>query len=96
MARKKKDVDVSKFGDDMDTFIDDLSKLYGNKEKDKCDFFVSTGSTLLDYIIANQRDGGVPGGRIIEISGDESTGKTVIASHIAANTQNLRRCCCLL
>lgn len=49
--------------------------------------FISTGSTWLDYAIANQNDGGVPSGRIIEICGDEATGKSLLSYHIMANAQ---------
>lgn len=49
--------------------------------------FISTGSTLLDYIISNRRDGGVPVGKLTEISGEESSGKSLICAHIIKNTQ---------
>lgn len=34
--------------------------------------FISTGSTWLDYCIANRQNGGVPVGRITEICGNEA------------------------
>ena len=43
--------------------------------------WISTGSQLLDYILSNRRNGGVPEGRIIEISGPPSChaeGETVL------------------
>jgi recombination protein RecA len=49
--------------------------------------FVSTGSTVLDYAISNQRDGGVPVGRITELIGENQAGKTLLATHILASTQ---------
>lgn len=49
--------------------------------------WVSTGSTLLDYICSNRRDGGIPMGKIIEIIGQESSGKSLLCQHIAANVQ---------
>jgi len=49
--------------------------------------FISTGSTLLDYIIANRRGGGVPCGKITEIQGEEASGKSLVCAHIIANTQ---------
>lgn len=49
--------------------------------------FISTGSTLLDYIISNRRGGGVPCGKITEIQGEESSGKSLVCAHIIANTQ---------
>lgn len=49
--------------------------------------WLSTGSRLLDYIISNRRNGGVPEGRIIEIFGEPSTGKSHIALAIAKTCQ---------
>ena len=49
--------------------------------------FISTGSTLLDYIIANRCGGGVPAGKLTEIVGEEASGKSLICAHILANTQ---------
>ena len=49
--------------------------------------WVSTGSTLLDYICSNRREGGLPEGRIVEIFGPPSIGKSHIATQIARSTQ---------
>lgn len=49
--------------------------------------WLSTGSTLLDYIISNRRNGGVPCGKITEIQGEESSGKSLICAHLVANIQ---------
>jgi recombination protein RecA len=51
--------------------------------------FVSTGSTILDVIISNRRNGGIPIGRITEISGTESTGKSLLAYHVIKSTQEM-------
>ena len=51
--------------------------------------WISTGSKQLDYIIANRRDGGLPEGRIVEIFGPPSIGKSHIAIQIARSTQQL-------
>lgn len=45
--------------------------------------FISTGCPPLDWIMG----GGVPVGRMTEIYGDTSTGKTLLAEHILAETQ---------
>lgn len=50
-------------------------------------YFISTGCTALDYIISNRRNGGVPGGKLTEILGLEASGKSLISTHILANTQ---------
>jgi recombination protein RecA len=49
--------------------------------------FISTGSTLLDYIIANRRNGGIPVGKLTEIMGDEASGKSLVCGQILAETQ---------
>lgn len=51
--------------------------------------WVSTGSKLLDYICANQPKGGFPQGRIIEMFGPPSIGKSHIATQIAKSTQDM-------
>ncbi len=51
--------------------------------------WISTGSTLLDYIVSNKRGGGLPEGRIVEIFGPPSIGKSHIATHIARSTQRM-------
>tara|TARA_B100000131_G_scaffold323267_1_gene381214 strand:- start:24517 stop:25779 length:1263 start_codon:yes stop_codon:yes gene_type:complete len=51
--------------------------------------WISTGSRLLDYIIANRNDGGLPEGRIVEIFGPPSIGKSHIAIQIARSTQQM-------
>ena len=49
--------------------------------------WIPTGSKLLDYICSNRKNGGLPEGRIIEIFGPPSIGKSHIATQIARNTQ---------
>ena len=49
--------------------------------------FVSTGSTLLNLAISNKPNGGIAVGRITEINGLESSGKSLIGAHILAETQ---------
>jgi recombination protein RecA len=49
--------------------------------------WISTGSRLLDYIVSNKRDGGLPESRIVEIFGPPSIGKSHIAIQIAVATQ---------
>ena len=47
--------------------------------------WISTGSKLLDYICSNRENGGLPEGRIVEIFGPPSIGKSHIATQIAKN-----------
>lgn len=51
--------------------------------------WISTGSKLLDYICSNRSDGGLPEGRIVEIFGPPSIGKSHIATQIARTTQQM-------
>ena len=49
--------------------------------------FVSTGSTILDLAISNKPNGGIAVGRITEINGLESSGKSLVGAHVLAETQ---------
>jgi len=51
--------------------------------------WISTGSKLLDYICSNRSNGGLPEGRIVEIFGPPSIGKSHIATQIARTTQSM-------
>lgn len=51
--------------------------------------WISTGSRELDYIISNRRDGGFPEGRIVEIQGPPSCGKSHIGFEVAKSTQKM-------
>jgi len=51
--------------------------------------WISTGSSLLDLAISNRANGGLPVGRITEITGMEASGKSLIAAHLLANTQKM-------
>ena len=78
--------------------IKDLNKTFGtrvayNLSEDEAPpivkRWIDTGSIQLDYAIRNNSDGGYPEGRIIEISGLPSSGKSHLAYHAAAVTQKL-------
>lgn len=51
--------------------------------------WISTGSRQLDYIISNRRNGGLPEGRIIEIQGPTSIGKSHLTYEVAKATQRM-------
>jgi recombination protein RecA len=51
------------------------------------DEWVSTGDDMLDLAISNRPHGGFPVGRIVEITGLEASGKSLLAAHTLANTQ---------
>lgn len=101
MAKKKKNVVIPESSDDE--FSSDLIKAL-NKEFGvrvaynlSCDEspthvkrWISTGSRQLDYIFSNRKNGGAPEGRIIEIYGEPSTGKSHIAFQLARTVQKLK------
>ena len=49
--------------------------------------WISTGSSILDLAISNRKNGGLPVGRITELTGLEASGKSLLAAHVLANTQ---------
>ena len=49
--------------------------------------WVSFGSAMLDVAVSNRAYGGAPVGRIIEITGLEQSGKSLLANHLLAETQ---------
>ena len=75
LNKQFKDMKVAFFLDGSDTTPTDI--------KD----FVSTGSTMLDLAISNKPNGGIAVGRITEINGLESSGKSLLGAHILAETQ---------
>jgi len=95
MARKKNQNQTDDFTSDL---ISSLNKEHGSKiaynlKTDESPThvkrWISTGSKQLDYIISNQRNGGLPEGRIVEIFGPPSIGKSHIAIQIARSTQQM-------
>ena len=51
--------------------------------------WISTGSRGLDYIISNRPNGGLPEGRIVEVFGPPSIGKSHFAAQVCRSTQRL-------
>ncbi len=66
--------------------------MLGDKQQDKMDV-ISTGSLGLDVALGV---GGFPRGRIIEIYGPESSGKTTIAIHTIAEAQKKGGICAII
>ena len=70
-----KEMKVAYFLDGSDTSPSDITE------------WVSTGASMLDLSISNQANGGIAVGRITEINGLESSGKSLLGAHILAETQ---------
>ncbi len=75
----------------LDTAINQITKQYGQgsimklgEESSLNVTAISTGSLTLDLALGI---GGVPRGRIVEIYGPESSGKTTLALHVVAESQ---------
>ena len=49
--------------------------------------WISTGTAMLDVAVSNRPYGGLPVGRITEITGLEQSGKSLLAAHLLAETQ---------
>jgi len=90
---KKDDMSIESFNKEvMDKILNKegkISSLSDETSASTVKSYISTGSTILDYRIANQRNGGIPVGRITEISGESASGKSLLAFQIIANAQKL-------
>ena len=51
--------------------------------------WIPTGSTWLDSIICRGKKTGLPVGKVIELAGEEATGKSYMAAQIAVNAQKM-------
>lgn len=101
MAKKTSETTTQKssVADDIaNQLIKDLNKSFGtrvayNLSEDDAPTLVKrwidTGSIQLNYAIKNATSGGYPEGRIIEISGLPSSGKSHLAYHAASVTQEM-------
>ena len=95
MAKKKavKELDLA---DILATELNKQSKdqkvaffLDGNDAPTNVEGWVSTGCAMLDVAISNRPYGGLPVGRITEITGLEQSGKSLVSAHLLAETQKL-------
>jgi recombination protein RecA len=102
IAKKKKELNPDLNDNQLDDFTDDLIKSLNKERGTRVAYnlsvdnspthvnrWISTGSKQLDYIISNRKNGGLPEGRIVEIFGPPSIGKSHIATQIAKSTQKL-------
>lgn len=95
MAKEKAPLPSAAPADDkkkaIDTAMAQIEKMYGKgsimRFGDKAELnvdFIPTGSLALDVALGI---GGLPKGRIVEIYGPESSGKTTLALHVVAEAQ---------
>ena len=97
MSKKEK---ASKESSEADDFASDLIQSLNKEFSSRIAFnlatdespthikrWISSGCRILDYIASNRREGGFPEGRIIEIAGPPSIGKSHIAFSVAKNVQ---------
>ena len=96
MAKKKKNSPAT--DDFTNDLIQSLNKEHGSKVAYNLAYdmspthvkrWISTGCKQLDYIVSNRENGGMPEGRIIEIFGPPSIGKSHLAIQIARSTQQM-------
>lgn len=94
-ARKKKQTAGDDFTSDL---ISSLNKEHGSRVAYNLRYddspthvnrWISTGSRQLDSIVSNRVRGGLPEGRIVEIFGPPSIGKSHIAIQLARSTQEM-------
>jgi len=97
MAKKKKVDESSDHIDLASTLADELNKLSKTQKvaffldsddtPTNVDHWVSFGSAMLDVAVSNRANGGAPAGRIVEITGLEQSGKSLVSAHLLAETQ---------
>jgi len=97
MARKKKTNPTANKSSLFDKTVDLINSKYGdnilssfNQMAKMSSYGISTGSLALDSIICPNY-GGMPSGRVIELYGDFSSGKTTVALGMAANVTANKR-----
>lgn len=104
MAKTEKTTEMSNINSEklkaLKLTIDKIDKDYGkgtvmmmNEKVDIQQEVVSTGSIGLDVALGI---GGLPRGRVVEIYGPESSGKTTIATHVIAEAQKKGGMCAII
>jgi recombination protein RecA len=104
MAKTEKTPDMSNINSEklkaLKLTIDKIDKDYGkgtvmmmNEKVETLQEVVSTGSIGLDVALGI---GGLPRGRVVEVYGPESSGKTTIATHVIAEAQKKGGMCAII
>jgi len=97
MAKAKAKGKESEHVDLASTLADELNKLSKTQKvaffldaddtPTNVDHWISFGSAILDVAVSNRANGGAPVGRIVEITGLEQSGKSLVSAHLLAETQ---------
>ena len=94
MAKEKKVAEVTSALDDMfaqligqHNKVSSGSATLGVQMESEIKYWVDSGSLLLNMILSNRPDGGWPCGRIVEVFGKESIGKSTLGYMAMANCQ---------
>jgi len=104
MAKSENPTDMSNLNSEklkaLKLTIDKIDKDYGkgtvmmmNEKVETLQEVVSTGSIGLDIALGI---GGLPRGRVVEVYGPESSGKTTIATHVIAEAQKKGGMCAII
>ena len=104
MAKTEKTTDMTNINSEklkaLKLTIDKIDKDYGkgtvmmmNEKPERQMEAISTGSIGLDVALGI---GGLPKGRVVEIYGPESSGKTTIATHVIAEAQKKGGICAII
>lgn len=88
---KKQDLDLADIlADELNKYSKDQKVAFfldGDEAPTNVDGWVSTGCAMLDVAISNRPYGGLPVGRIVEVTGLEQSGKSLLSAHLLAETQ---------
>jgi recombination protein RecA len=90
---KKQELDLADIlADELNKYSKDQKVAFfldGDEAPTNVDGWVSTGCAMLDVAISNRPYGGLPVGRIVEVTGLEQSGKSLLSAHLLAETQKL-------
>ena len=93
MAKATKEVDLAEvLAESLNKQAKDQKVAFfldNNDSPTNVEGWVSTGASMLDVAISNRPYGGLPVGRITEITGLEQSGKSLVSAHLLAETQKL-------
>jgi len=90
MSKKKEEDLASVLADELNKLSKDQNVAFfldSDEAPTNVGGWVSSGCSMLDVAVSNRAYGGFPVGRITEITGLEQSGKSLLSSHLLAETQ---------